>query len=267
MNARPPEAPPYSRSLAASFGLHAGLLLLALLLPRVLGWLASSPPPPIEIEITSPFLGDGPAKLGAPKAFVPGKAAAVNATAEKLPEAVKPPPVTAKPPEPPKDWVLPGPSTKIVDVTPVPAATGAPNGTGNVTTPGGAAGGEGTAAKVGGSGEGSDEGVVGGHGHGGTPLLAFPKLLNRDEVLANLRRFYPEAERRAGLEADVLVMIHIGADGAVGGVDLSRSSGVAFDAAAQKVGRLMRFSPAIGLNGKPVPVRMPQSVQFRLTNQ
>jgi len=45
--------------------------------------------------------------------------------------------------------------------------------------------------------------VVGGRGHGGTPLLAFPKLLNRDEVLANLRRFYPESERRAGHEADV----------------------------------------------------------------
>jgi TonB family protein len=266
VNTRPPEAPPYSRSLAASFALHAGLLALALLLPRILGWLASGPPPPIEIEITSPFLGDGPAKLGAPKAFVPGKIAPVNATAEKAPEAPKPPTAATKPPEPPKDWVLPNPNTKIVPPPPAPAATGAANGSGSLTTPGGAAGGEGTAAKVGGSGEGSDEGVVGGHGHGGTPLLAFPKLLNRDEVLANLRRFYPEAERRAGREADVLVMIHIGADGSVGGVDLSRSSGPTFDEAAQKVGRLMRFSPAIGLNGKPVPVRMPQSVQFRLTN-
>ncbi|MDE2142727.1 MAG: energy transducer TonB [Elusimicrobia bacterium] len=261
---RAPEAPPYSRSLAASAAAHAALLALLLLLPKVLGWLTSPPPPPVEIEITSPFLGDGPPKLGAPKAFTPGKPAAVNATAAP-PEAVKPPPVPVKAPEPPKDWVLPGPSAKVVEVKTVPAATGSTKGEGTVTTPGGAEGGEGTAAKVGGSGEGSDEGVIGGHGHGGTPLLAFPKLLNRDEVLANLRRFYPESERRAGREADVLVMIHIGADGNVGDVDLSRSSGPAFDEAARKVGRLMRFSPAIGLDGRPVRVRLPQPIQFRLT--
>ncbi|MFI5347080.1 MAG: energy transducer TonB [Elusimicrobiota bacterium] len=261
-----PEAPPYSRSLAASFAAHAALLSLLLFLPRVLGWLTSPPPPPIEIEITSPFLGDGPPKLGAPKPFTPGKIAPVNATAAPPVAAAKPPAAIVKPPEAPKDWVLPGPSTKVIEVAPVPAATGSVKGEGTVTTPGGAVGGEGTAAKVGGSGDGSDEGVVGGHGHGGTPLLAFPKLLNRDEVLANLRRFYPEAERRAGLEADVLVMIHIGADGVVGDVDLSRSSGPHFDSAAQKVGKLMRFSPAIGLNGKPVRVRLPQPIQFRLTN-
>jgi len=41
------------------------------------------------------------------------------------------------------------------------------------------------------------------------------------------------------------------------------SANPAFDAAAQKVGKLMRFSPAIGLNNKPVPVRLPQPIQFR----
>lgn len=263
---RAPEAPPYSRSLAYSFAVHAALLVLALVLPRLLGWLSRLPPPPMEIEITSPFLGDGPAKLNAPKAFTPGKTAVVNATAAKAPDAVKPPVAAVKPPEPPKDWVLPGPSTKVIEPAPAPAATGSETGAGTVTTPGGVQGGEGTAAKPGGSGsDGSDEGVVGGHGHGGTPLLAFPKLLNRDEVLANLRRFYPESERRAGREADVLVMIHIGSDGSVGGVDVSRTSGPAFDQAAQKVGRLMRFSPAIGLDGRPVRVRLPQPIQFRLT--
>lgn len=263
---RAPEAPPYSRSLAYSFAAHAALLVLVLVLPRLLGWLSRLPPPPMEIEITSPFLGDGPAKLNAPKALVRGRPAAVNATAAKVPDAVKPPPAVVKPPEPPKDWVLPGPSTKVVEPTPAPAATGSQTGAGTVTTPGGVQGGEGTAAKAGGSGsDGSDEGVVGGHGHGGTPLLAFPKLLNRDEVLANLRRFYPESERRAGREADVLVMIHIDADGGVGAVDVSRTSGAAFDEAAQRVGRLMRFSPAIGLDGRPVRVRLPQPIQFRLT--
>jgi TonB family protein len=257
-----PEAPPPARSIGASVAIHAVLLSLALLLPGLLHLMTETPPPPMEIEITSPFLGDGPAKLGAPKAFIPGKVAPVNATADKALVPVTPPPVV-KPAEPPKDWVLPGPSTKVLE-TPKVAATGSENGTGTQNTPGGAPGGEGTAAKTGGSGEGSDEGVVGGHGHGGTPLLAFPKLLNRDEVLANLRRFYPEAERVAGREADVSVMIHIGVDGSVPTVDVTVSANPDFDSAAQKVGKLMRFSPAIGLDNKPVPVRLPQPIQFRL---
>lgn len=261
---RAPEAPPPSRSLALSAAAHAALLSLLFLIPKALGWLDRPEPPPVEIEITSPFLGDGPAKLGAPKAFVPSKAAAVNATAEKLPDAPKPPPTPVKPAEPPKDWVLPGAHTKV-ETPPPPAATGSDKGDGSTTTPGGAVGGDGTAAKVGGSGDGSDEGVVGGHGHGGTPLSAFPRLLNRDEVLAGLRRLYPENQRRAGVEADVVVMIHIGDDGLVRSVDLVRSSGADFDDAARKVGNLMRFSPALGLNGRPVRVRMPQPIQFRLT--
>lgn len=263
---RAPEAPPPARSLGLSVAFHAVLFSLALLLPALLRLLSEAPPPPIEVEITSPFLGDGPPKLGAPKALVPGKLARVNATADKALVPPAPPKPAAKIPPPPKDWVLPGPSTKVVAPPKVPAAAASESGTGTRTTPGGAAGGEGTAAKTGGSGEGSDEGVIGGHGHGGTPLLAFPRLLNRDEVLANLRRFYPEAERVAGHEADVSVTIHIDLEGNVASVDVTESANAAFDEAARKVCRLMRFSPAIGLDGKPVRVRLPQPIQFRLQN-
>ncbi|MFI5361304.1 MAG: TonB family protein [Elusimicrobiota bacterium] len=258
-----PQAPPPARSIGLSVALHLLLLALALLLPGLLHLALSPPPPPMEIEITSPFLGDGPAKLGAPKPFVPGKKAAVNETADKALIPVTPPALQPKAPEPPKDWVLPGPSTKVLEIPKV-APTGSENGTGAVTTPGGSPGGEGTAAKTGGSGEGSDEGEIGGHGHGGTPLKAFPRLLNRDEVLANLRKLYPEAERVAGHEADVIVVIHIGVDGLVSSADIKVSANSSFDKAAQKVGKLMRFSPAIGLGGQPVPVRMPQPIQFRL---
>jgi TonB family protein len=261
---RAPEAPPPSRSIGASVAIHAVLLSLALLLPSLLHLLGGTPPPSDEVEIISSYLGNGPAALNAPKALVPGKLAPDNKTAEKTPEPVKPPPVKA--PEPPKDWVLPGPNTKVLP-PPAPAATGSTSGNDTQTTPGGVKDGEGTAAKPGGSGEnGSDEGEIGAHGDGGTRLLAFPKLLNRDEVLANLRKFYPEAERVAGREADVRVMIHIGADGNVGNVDIRVSANPAFDSAAQKVGKLMRFSPAIGLSGKPVPVRLPQPIMFRLEN-
>jgi len=94
---RAPEAPPPSRSLALSFAFHAGLLALAFLLPRLLRLAAAPPPSLMEIEIRSPFLGDGPAKLGAPKAFTPGPKAVVNATAE-----IPPVPVTPTPPAPVK---------------------------------------------------------------------------------------------------------------------------------------------------------------------
>lgn len=241
-----PAAPPFERSVGMSAAIHAAFFAALWILPH-LSW---NTPPPFEVEITSPFLGDGPAKLGAPKAFVPGVPAKINVAAVPIPVA----PVQ-KPPEPPKDWTLPGPSTKVIE-TPAPP----------VATPGGAAGGTGTAAKTGGSGEGSDDGVPGGTGHGGTPLKEMPRLLNRDEVLRAMRRLYPESERQAGREGAVVIVIHLGVDGLVSSSDVKLAASPAFDEAAKKVGALMRFSPAIGLNGQPVAVRMPQEVRFKLTD-
>ncbi|MBI4060337.1 MAG: TonB family protein [Elusimicrobia bacterium] len=230
-----------------SVGAHALFFAALWVLPH-LSWNST---PPFEVEIISPFLGDGPAKLGAPKAFVPGVPAKVNVAPER-PVVPRP---AQKPPEPPKDWTLPGPKTKVVETPEPPAAT-----------PGGAVGGAGTAAKTGGSGEGSDEGVPGGMGHGGTPLKELPRLLNREEVMAGLKRLYPESERQAGREGTVVITIHLGTDGLVSSSDIARAASPAFDEAAKKVGALMRFSPAIGLNGRPVPVRMPQEVRFKLTD-
>ncbi|MEK7389575.1 MAG: TonB family protein [Elusimicrobiota bacterium] len=244
---RPPAPPPFKRSIAFSAAAHAAFVAALWTLPR----LDFSTTPPFEVEITSPFLGDGPAKLGAPKPFVPGVPAKVNVT----PDVLVAPKSAEKAPEPPKDWTLPGPSTTVTQTPEPPAAT-----------PGGAIGGTGTAAKTGGSGEGSDDGVPGGTGHGGTPLLELPRLLNRDEVLASLRRFYPENERQAGKEGTVVIMIHLGTDGRVSSADVVRPASASFDEASKKVAALMRFSPAIGLNGKPVNVRMPQEVIFRLTD-
>jgi TonB family protein len=98
-------------------------------------------------------------------------------------------------------------------------------------------------------------------------LRAFPVLQNKDEVFEAMRRFYPLGDRAAGVEADVLLMVHIGADGRVWKSDVVRSASPAFDAAAQKAAEVMRFSPAIGLNGKPAPVRLAQPMGFRLEAQ
>jgi periplasmic protein TonB len=232
----------FRRCLAASLALHAGFFLTGRL-----GWRGSRPIPPIEVDLTIPTLGGSPAKLGAPKRLVPGAMGLPQPAETKVPETAKP-----QVPTPPKDWVLPGPQTKVIEKPPEPAPT-----------PGGAVNGTGTAAKVGGSGEGADDGVPGGTGTGGSGLLAFPRLLNRDEVMANLRRFYPENERRAGREGRVLVALHIGVDGRVDPVDVMQSAGTAFDAAAKEVAKRMRFSPALGKNG-PVPVKLPQTIIFQL---
>ncbi len=243
---RAPQAPLFRYSVGMSAAAHALFIAALWVLPR-LSWRS---PTSFEVEISGPFLGDGPAKLGAPKAFVPGIPAPIN---------VSPVPALTKPVEkaapPPQEWTLPGPRTQTIE-TPAPPAS----------TPGGAEGGSGAAAKTGGSGAGEDDGVPGGVGHGGVPLKELPRLLNRDEVLAGLKRLYPESERQAGHEGAVVIVIHLGVDGRVSSSGVARSASPAFDEAAKKVGALMRFSPAIGLNGKPVPVRMPQEVRFKLTD-
>jgi len=229
--------------LAVSFAAHFLLLLGGRLFPRSF----SRTPPLIEVDLTVPLLGGGPAKLGAPKRLVP------QAKGLPLPAETNAPPKIPDPAAaPPKDWVLPGPKTKAVEKPAEPAPT-----------PGGTPTGTGTAAKIGGSGFGADDGVPGGTGPGGSGLMQLPRLLNRDELLANLRRFYPEIERRAGREGSVLVTLHIGIDGRVDPVDIAQSGGAAFDAAAREVARRMLFSPALGRNG-PVPVKLNQAIIFRL---
>ena len=233
----------FRKCLAGSMALHAAVLFSGRGLD--LSWIT---PPPVEIDLTNPLLGLGPAKLGAPKRATPGARGPALPVEEPLPPQ-------PEAPAPPKDWTLPGPKTETVAPPAPPPAT-----------PGGAAEGTGTSPLPGGTGQGADYGSPGGLGTGGAPLVSLPRLLNRDDVLRNLRRFYPEPERRAGREGTVLVDIHIGADGLVGGVDIAGSAGSAFDAAAQAVAKLMRFSPAQAKSG-PVPVKIRQAMVFRLQDE
>jgi protein TonB len=232
----------FQKCLAASFALHVGLLIGGRLAHR------PAAPPPVEVDLTEfPGLGGGPAKLGAPKRQVP------QAKGLPMPAENNLPPKPNPAPAPPKDWVLPGPNTKVVEKAPEPAPT-----------PGGTPEGTGTAAKVGGSGYGADYGVPNGTGTGGSGLTKLPVLLNKDELLAIMRRFYPESERRAGREGKVIVFLHINAEGRVDPVDIGQSGGADFDAGAKEVAKRMRFSPALGRNGEPVPVKMPQAIIFQL---
>lgn len=239
-------APDFRKCLIASLALHASFLLFRFLkLPSFSG------PSPVEIDLTMPFVGNGPAKLAAPKRLVP------HATLPPRPveEPAPPKPVT---PTPPKDWVTPGPQTKTVvppkPETPPPTQGGAVNGTG-------------ISPKVGGSGPGFPYGVPNGSLTPGAPAdVVRPQLLNLDEVLANLRKYYPERERWLGHEGTVVVDIHIAADGSITGVDIVQSAGRLFDEAAIKVANIMKYSPARTPAG-PVPSKVRKTMAFKLSDQ
>jgi len=228
---------------AASLAIHAALAgLLIFVYLRV-------PAPPVEIDLTHfAFLGTGPAKLGAPKAAAarPKKSPALPAVPAK---PVKPAPAS-------NSSAKTEPKPKPVPPPPPPPAA---------ASPGGVKGGSGTSPLAGGTGKGANYGTPQGGGNGGADLVRLPSLLNRDEVLANLRRFYPESERREGHEGTVLVNLHIGTDGVVWKVDVVQSAGPAFDAAAKRVAAIMKFSPALSKNG-PVAVVIRQQMIFRLKN-
>jgi TonB family protein len=242
-------APDFRYCLAASVALH-----LAFVAFRGLHFAPPAAETPVEIDLTSPFIGDGPAHRAAPKRLIP---------AAKLPPAPVEAPLPPTPPkpveqQPPKNWTLPGPDTQKL-IPPKPETP--------PPTQGGVVNGEGTSHLQGGSGQGDPYGAVNGHGHGGAPAgMMRPKLLNRDEVLRNLRKYYPERERLAGHEGLVIVDIHLGADGSIGGVDVIQSASVLFDAAAVKVAHIMRFSPAQTPDGAAVPSKVRERMQFKLTD-
>jgi len=265
----------FYRSLAVSAALHAALLAAG---GFGVSFDSFAPAEGLVVDLTLPLTGvDSPGAgplglppsappLGAPEP--PAVVAAPHPAAE-TPAAVEP----AAEPRPASEPVVepapaslesaaaeaasapsagessPGPSPAV----PAPASVSG-------GSPLGISGGEGSTPGAGPGPEGG--GGTGPAGRSESPEV-LPVLLNKDEVLKNLRRFYPEAERAAGREAEVIVKILIGVSGRVESVDVLRSGGTAFDEGAASVARRMRFSPAI-LQGRPVAVAVPQRILFRL---
>jgi len=131
---------------------------------------------------------------------------------------------------------------------------GAPTGSKEAVVDGGGTGGTG----------GGGLGGVGGSGtYPSIPLDKLPKLKNLREILKNMRKFYPESERRAGREGAVVIKVHIGEDGRVIEATSVQSTSKAFEKAAIRVGQTMRFEPA-EYRGRAVPVRLPQKIVFEL---
>jgi TonB family protein len=201
----------------------------------------------IEIDLTQPF------RVGGNPLLKTG-----GGDREDKPAKPGPRPLSeTKPlekPEPPKDWVLPGPKTTEVEKPHLesPPQQASPTGVPGVPSEGY---------------QGTGNGVGGGAGEGGgIPLTQFPKLLNRAEVLQLLRQNYPLAERQAEREGVVVVDLHLSETGAVTGVDVIESAGLSFDQVARMVARKMRFTPA-RMQTQAVAVKIRQSIAFRLEDE
>jgi TonB family protein len=151
------------------------------------------------------------------------------------------------------DWTLPTANTKVLVAptdfaNPLSKSTAPSTGTGEVEGESSGPGGLGT------GGEGEVDWVY---------LTERPRLLNRAELIKNLRRFYPEQERLAGREGHVVAFVHLNRNGDVSNVDIGASAGALFDAAAKKVLSLARFSPARA-GDHVVAVKFSQPIDFVL---
>jgi len=98
-------------------------------------------------------------------------------------------------------------------------------------------------------------------------LLAAPaaaqELTRAPELVTSVEAAYPEAERAAGRQAEVVLSIVIGADGTVTEAEIVTSAGADFDAAALAAVRQFVFRPA-ELDGVPAAVRVEYRYAFRL---
>ncbi len=82
-------------------------------------------------------------------------------------------------------------------------------------------------------------------------------------LLGALTPSYPEGAREQDVEADVVVTIVVSRAGAVADARIVRRAGMGLDEAALEALRTARFTPA-QRHGRPVAVRMPWTVSFRL---
>lgn len=91
-----------------------------------------------------------------------------------------------------------------------------------------------------------------------------PRLRNGEAIGRLLEREFPESLRSAGIGGGVELWIHVDAEGSVTDVQVRTSSGhPALDAAAVRVAREMRFSPALNRD-RATAVWVSQEVIFRV---
>jgi TonB family protein len=286
-------------ALGAALAIHAGLLagLFAADAPR------KSPParPPVRIRVTSrpeiPKPAPEPVPAPVPEPEPPKVAMAApapkppQAAAEKPkkkqpaspPETVAPPKMPAEPPPPPPESASAQPPAEPPPEPPRPArkftvALDATVTSGGVTVPVsprgsgfafGAPDGDPDAeprlpsrsprsARV--------EGLPGAAGSARpyevSEVTRAPRPLSQPSP-ERLRALYPEAARKANLEANISLRLRVSARGEVVEVRIVRAAGNGFDEVAERLAREIRFQPGERA-GQPVEVWISWTFRFRL---
>lgn len=77
---------------------------------------------------------------------------------------------------------------------------------------------------------------------------------------------YPEEERHKGLEGTIVFLATVSEQGIAEQIGLVKSFDAGLTASALQAIQSWRFKPAIGLDGKPIAVRIPIEVTFRLAH-
>jgi protein TonB len=98
---------------------------------------------------------------------------------------------------------------------------------------------------------------------GGGVALSEGEVTVPARLLSGTPLVYPTEARRAGIEADVPLQLEVGVDGRVRASRVLSPAGYGLDDATLRAVAGYRFSPALR-DGRPVPVRMRWTVQFRL---
>jgi protein TonB len=77
---------------------------------------------------------------------------------------------------------------------------------------------------------------------------------------------YPETAKRANIEGVVILQVDIDATGAVKKVSVIKGLGYGCDEAAVEAMKQSSFTPAIGVNGEPEPIHIPETYLFKFNS-
>src|SRR5215831_6237754 len=94
-------------------------------------------------------------------------------------------------------------------------------------------------------------------------ILQQPQNIKPPKLKKFVEAVYPEAKKQAGVEAQVLLSIEIDDTGAVTGVEVLKSAGEDFDAAALAAAKQFVFEPA-EIDGTPAPVKIDYRYDFKI---
>jgi protein TonB len=256
---------------AVSALLHAALLLLALLwLHRPLALLEAAVEPATVQLVMSPPGSDKPRPSTSPQPAVKAAPESVEAAAPPAPKPAPAQPMPAPAPPAPaaEAEALPPPAPATpkpeIEAKPIPPTETPPAGSDKRAQAPAAAASATTAAPPA-----SQTGLVFDFGavESDTNALVTGDIVvpaSVDTRFHNRKPSYPVEAAEHGAQGTVFLMIHVGTDGLVTGVDVIRSSGHAsLDAAARDAVVTWHFLPSVK-DGQPITADFPMRIKFDL---